>query len=187
MDAAKKYAGTTITVHWQAGLQSLDPKNFSGPLWESLTGVKVRVVETPLAEVFSKTMLEYRAGTGAFDVLDVVPAWMPDLAQAGALEILDPYIERYGYRDELMKIAPTFRDNWMTAGGKIYALPDDGDVLILYYRKDLFETPEFKAKFKARYGYALAVAANLGPVSGHRQLLHRRAEGAGHLWRFHRG
>ena len=157
VDAAKKYAGTTITIHWQAGLQSLDPKNFSGPLWESLTGVKVRVVETPLAEVFSKTMLEYRAGTGAFDVLDVVPAWMPDLAQAGALEVLDPYIDKYGYRDELMKIAPTFRDNWMTAGGKVYALPDDGDVLILYYRKDLFETPELKAKFKARYGYALAV------------------------------
>ena len=37
-----------------------------------------------------------------------IPAWMPDLAQAGALEALDPYVDKYGYRDELQKIAPTY-------------------------------------------------------------------------------
>lgn len=154
-EEAKKYAGSTITLEWQAGLQALDPLNYAGPLWESLTGIKVKVVEVPLAEVFSKIMLEYRAGTGAFDVLDVVPAWMPDLAQAGALEPLDAYVDKYGYREELRKIAPTFRDNWTTANGKIYALPDDGDVLVLYYRKDLFGDPEIRTAFRARHGYEL--------------------------------
>jgi len=156
VEEAKKYAGTTITLEWQAGLQSLDPLNYSGPLWESLTGIKVKVVEVPLAEVFTKIMLDYRAGTGTFDVVDVVPSWMPDLAQAGALEPLDAYVEKYGYREDLDKIAPTFHDNWMTAFGKIYAFPDDGDVLILYYRKDLFADPELKSAFKAAYGYELA-------------------------------
>ena len=42
---AKKYAGSTITIVWEAGLQSLDPLNFSGPKWEQLTGIKVKVVE----------------------------------------------------------------------------------------------------------------------------------------------
>ncbi|HZP93762.1 MAG TPA: sugar ABC transporter substrate-binding protein [Burkholderiales bacterium] len=156
VEAAKKYAGTTLTVEWQAGLQALDPINFSGPLWQNLTGIKVRVVEVPLAEVFSKIMLEYRSGTGAFDVVDVVPSWMPDLAQAGALAPLDAWVDRYGYRDELQKIAPTFRDNWTTANGSIYALPDDGDVLILYYRKDLFAEPETRTAFRSRFGYDLA-------------------------------
>jgi hypothetical protein len=54
---------------------------------------------------------------------NVVPSWMPDLAQAGALDPLDAYVEKYGYREDLDKIAPTFHDNWMTAFGKIYAFP----------------------------------------------------------------
>ncbi|MEQ1882832.1 MAG: extracellular solute-binding protein [Burkholderiales bacterium] len=159
VDAAQKYAGVTLTIEYQAGLQAQDPLNFSGPLWEKLTGIKIKVVEVPLAEVFSKIMLDYRSGTGSFDVVDVVPAWMPDLAQAGALEPLDGFVAKYGYREELQKIAPTFRDNWMLANGKIYALPDDGDVLILYYRKDLFGDAATRMAFKARFGYELAPPA----------------------------
>ena len=90
VDAAKKIcAGKTITIVWEAGLQSLDPNNFSGPKWEQVTGCKVKVVEVPTAEMFTKIMQEYRAGTGAYDALNVIPAWMPDLVQAGALEQLD--------------------------------------------------------------------------------------------------
>src|SRR5579859_1412241 len=86
VEEAKKYAGLTLTIEYQAGLQALDPLNYSGPMWEKLTGIKTKVVEVPLAEVFSKIMLDYRSGGGSFDVVDVVPAWMPDLAQAGVLE-----------------------------------------------------------------------------------------------------
>lgn len=156
VQSAKKYAGTTLTIEYQAGLQALDPINFSGPLWEKLTGIKIRVIEVPLADVYTKIMLEHRYGTGSFDVLDVVPAWMPDLARAGALEPLDAYIAKFGYREELQQIAPTYRDNWMRANGKIYALPDDGDALILYYRKDLFGDAATRTAFKARFGYELA-------------------------------
>src|SRR5512143_4165647 len=121
VDAAKKICGgRTVTIVWEAGLQSLDPLNFSGPKWEQLTGCKVKVVEVPTAEMFTKIMQEYRAGTGAYDALNVIPAWMPDLVQAGALEVLDPYVDKYAYGNELKTIAPTYRDNQMTVGGKIY-------------------------------------------------------------------
>ena len=89
--------GPTITIVWEAGLQALDPLNFSGPKWEELTGIEVKVVEVPTAEMFTKIMQEYRAGTGAYDALNVIPAWMPDLVQAGALEPLDPYVDKYGF------------------------------------------------------------------------------------------
>jgi multiple sugar transport system substrate-binding protein len=157
VDAAKKIcAGKTITIVWEAGLQSLDPLNFSGPRWEQLTGCKVKVVEVPVAEMFTKIMQEYRAGTGAYDALNVIPAWMPDLVQAGALEQLDPYVDKYGYRAELQKIAPTYRDNQMTVNGKIYGFPDDGDVFVFYYRKDIFARDDLKKAFKAKYKYDLA-------------------------------
>jgi multiple sugar transport system substrate-binding protein len=157
VDAAKKIcSGKTITIVWEAGLQSLDPLNFSGPKWEQLTGCKVKVVEVPVAEMFTKIMQEYRAGTGAYDALNVIPAWMPDLAQAGALEVLDPYVDKYGFRAELQKIAPTYRDNQMTVNGKIYGFPDDGDVFVFYYRKDIFARDDLKKAFKTKYKYDLA-------------------------------
>jgi len=134
VDAAKKYSGTEITIVWEAGLQSLDPLNFSGPMWEKATGMKVKVIEVATAEMFTKILQEHRAGTGAYDALNVIPAWMPDLVRAGALEQLDSYVDKFGYRDELKEIAPVYRDNQMTVNGKIYGFPDDGDVFVMYYR-----------------------------------------------------
>jgi multiple sugar transport system substrate-binding protein len=156
VEAAKKYSGSEISVVWEAGLQSLDPLNFSGPRWEKLTGIKIKVIEVPTAEMFTKILQEHRAGTGAYDALNVAPSWMPDLVRAGALEQLDSYVDKYGFRDELQKIAPTYRDNQMKVDGKIYGFPDDGDIFILYYRKDLFEDAKNKEEFKAKYGYDLA-------------------------------
>jgi multiple sugar transport system substrate-binding protein len=156
VEAAKQYSGTTITIVWEAGLQSLDPLNFSGPKWKELTGIEVKVVEVATAEMFTKIMQEYRAGTGAYDALNVIPAWMPDLANAGALEPLDAYVDKYGFRAELQKIAPTYRDNQMTVDGKIYGFPDDGDVFLFYYRTDVFNDAANKEAFKAKHGYDLA-------------------------------
>ncbi len=156
VDAAKQYAGAEITIVWEAGLQSLDPLNFSGPTWEKLTGIKVKVIEVSTAEMYTKILQEHRAGTGAYDALNVVPTWMADLAHAGALEPLDSYVDKYGFRDELQNIAPTYRDNQMTVDGKIYGFPDDGDLFLLYYRKDLFEDAANMAEFKAKHGYDLA-------------------------------
>ena len=159
VEAAKPLCegGQTITIVWEAGLQSLDPLNFSGPKWEQETGCKIKVVEVPTSEMFTKIMQEYRANTGAYDALNVIPAWMPDLAQAGALEQLDSYVDKYGYRGELQTIAATYRDNQMTVDGKIYGFPDDGDVFLMYYRKDIFARDDLKKAYKEKFGRDLAV------------------------------
>ncbi len=136
---AQEYSGTEINVFWEAGLQALGPQNFSGPLWEELTGIKVNIVEAQHDEMFPKMLQEHRGGTGAYDVLNVVPAWMGDMVRAGAVEPLDAYVDKYGYRAELDDIGDVYRENQMRIGDTIYGFPDDGDVFILYYRKDIFE------------------------------------------------
>ena len=73
VDAAKKYKGEELTVLYEAQLQALDPKNFSGPLWEKLTGVKINVVEAPFPQGFTKAVSEHIAKSGAFDVIDSTP------------------------------------------------------------------------------------------------------------------
>ena len=40
VQAAKKFSGVTLNMTYEAGLQALDPRNFSGPVWEQLTGIK---------------------------------------------------------------------------------------------------------------------------------------------------
>jgi multiple sugar transport system substrate-binding protein len=157
VEAAKQYAGQEITIVWEAGLQSLDPLNFSGPKWTELTGVRVNVIEVPVTEMFTKILQEHRAGTGAYDALNVIPSWMPDLARAGALEPLDPFVDQYGFRDDLETIGAVYRDNQMRVGDTIYGLPDDGDVFVFYYRTDVLGDPEIQAAFAEAKGYDLPV------------------------------
>lgn len=159
IEAAKQFAGTTITVTAEAGLQALLDKQFTGPEWEQLTGVKVNVVELPNEEIYPKTILEHQAGTGAYDAVLMSPAWLADLVANGAIVPLDPYIEKYGVQSESDDINPAFKD-WMSYDGKIYGLVVDGDVLVTYYRTDLFADPDNQAAFKAKYGYDLAPPKN---------------------------
>ncbi len=44
--------------------------------------------------------------------------------------------------------------------GKIYQLPDQQFANLYWFRKDWFDKPELKAKFKAKYGYELGVPVN---------------------------
>ncbi|MEO7241607.1 MAG: sugar ABC transporter substrate-binding protein [Variovorax sp.] len=159
VEAASKFKGETLNMTWPGGAGALDPKVYTVPLWEKLTGVKVNVIETPIPEMFPKIMVEHRARTGAYDVVSIVPSWLADMASSGAIEPLDAFVAKYKFADELAKIEPAFRDGWMKWSGKIYGIPDDGDVLILYYRKDLFDDAANKAAFRSKYGYDLAPPA----------------------------
>ena len=44
--------------------------------------------------------------------------------------------------------------------GKLYQLPDQQFANLYWFRYDWFTNPEFKAKFKAKYGYELGVPVN---------------------------
>ena len=116
---AKQYAGVTLNTAEEAGLLAMLGININGPEWEQLTGIKVQVNEIPFEELFTKQMLEHKAASGAYDVMLVGPSWVADFARAGAMEPLDPYIEKYGVKEEFDDIAPAFKD-WMTYDGKTY-------------------------------------------------------------------
>ena len=79
VEAAKQFAGSTITVVAEAGLQALLDTQYTGPEWEKLTGIKVKVVELPFEEIYPKTLLEKQAGTGGYDVVLISPAWLADM------------------------------------------------------------------------------------------------------------
>jgi multiple sugar transport system substrate-binding protein len=155
VEAAKKYAGTTLTLHTEAGLQELGFQLYNAKLWEEATGIKLNIVGDPTNEVFAKTVQDFR-GPGTYDVLDVAPPYLPDLVGMGAITPLNGLMDKYGYWEDYADIAPAFK-GWGEYKGKVYGFPDDGDVFALFYRKDLIDdNPENKSAFKAKYGYDLA-------------------------------
>ncbi len=152
---AKKYAGTTINVVWESGLQPQDPLTFA-PKWEQLTGVKVNIVEMAYTDLYSKQLQDHMTGGGAYDVITLSPDWLIDFVNAGVIEPLNPYMDKYLNKADLQDYAPVYgAEGYGRMGDTWYGFPDDGDIFILYYRKDLFDDEKNKAEFKAKYGYDL--------------------------------
>jgi multiple sugar transport system substrate-binding protein len=153
---ARQYSGSTLNVSWEGGMQAAEPLQFSGPRWEELTGIRINLIElgSPL-DLYRHTIEEHWAGTGAFDCGMVAPAWVPDLVGARALEPLDELVARYMVPTDLDDVLPLYR----TLGffkNRRYGLSDDGDVLLLYYRRDLFSNEDNQREFKSRFGRPLA-------------------------------
>ena len=145
-----------LNLIWESQLQAQDPILYSGPKWEELTGIKINVLEVPFADMYTNMVTEHLAGTGGHDVISIVPAWQADFVAQGLPEPLDPFIDQYMNKADLDDFHPLYRD-FMNYGGQIYGLFDDGDVIVLYYRRDLFEDPGIMDEFKAAYGRDLAV------------------------------
>ena len=141
---------------YEAGLQALDPRNFSGPVWEQLTGIKSNVVELSHPDQYSKPVAEHIAGSGAYDILDIEPAWTPSLADGGVIAPLDDYIAKYMNKADLEDYHPLYKA-LPTYKGKIWGFFDDGDMFALYYRKDIFEDPKLKDAYQTKFGKALEV------------------------------
>jgi multiple sugar transport system substrate-binding protein len=159
VEEAKKYSGTTLNVVWEAGLQSQDPLTM-GPKWEELTGIKIEVVQLSYNDIYSNQLQDHLTGGSSYDVITFSPLWLIDYVNAGVAEPLNPYIDKYMNKADLEDFLPVYG---ASGYGRIdqtwYGLPDDGDVFILYYRKDVLEDPANMADFKAKYGYELAPPA----------------------------
>jgi multiple sugar transport system substrate-binding protein len=156
VQAAKQFSGVTINMTYEEQLQALDPRNFSGPLWQDLTGIGSSVAELPFPDLYSKAVAEHIAASGAFDVLDVSPVWVPSLADGGVIAPIDDYMAKYMNPADLADFHPLYK-SMAVYKGKTWGFFDDGDVFMLYYRKDVFEDQKLKDAYKAKFSQDLRV------------------------------
>jgi multiple sugar transport system substrate-binding protein len=156
VQAAKPFSGVTLNMTYEVGLQALDPRNFSGPVWEKFTGMKSNVVELSHPDQYSKPIAEHIAASGAYDILDIEPAWTPSLADGGVIAPLDDYIAKYMNKADFDDYHPLFKA-LPTYKGKIWGFFDDGDMFALYYRKDIFGDPKLQDAYQKKFGKALEV------------------------------
>jgi multiple sugar transport system substrate-binding protein len=154
--AKKNFSGVKITRIAESGPQALEPKNFSGPLWNKLTGGSVSVVEAPFADIRTKAIAEHLAKSGALDVIDVSPAWIPEFADRGVIVPVDDLVAKYKAKATFNDLHPLYRLLGKYKG-KTWGFFADGDVWSLYYRKDVFGDPKLKRAYKAKFKRDLRV------------------------------
>jgi multiple sugar transport system substrate-binding protein len=159
VEAAKKFKGATLNMTYESGLQALEPRNFSGPLWQDLTGISSTVVELSHPDQYSKPIAEHIAQSGAYDILDIEPAWIPSLADGGVIAPIDDYVAKYMNQADLDDYHPLYKF-LPTYKGKRWGFFDDGDVFALYYRRDVFEDPKLQAAYKAKFNQELRPPTN---------------------------
>jgi len=96
--------------------------------------VEVEILTAPHAGYSDKLITTLAAGT-VLDVIWVSPDRIPDMVEAGYLLDLTPYVEKWGDWAKFYKA----NKDMVTYKGRVYAVPHDAAIVIIYYRKDLFE------------------------------------------------
>lgn len=125
--------------------------------WENATGTKVTIVTTPLPEFFEKMMVEAVSKTGGVDLINAQTMYLSDLAEAGLLYALDDAAMWINIREHGRPDGYIYPLDFTIPyyNGKLYGFLQDGDVQMLYYRKDYFEDPTEQENFESQYGYPL--------------------------------
>jgi multiple sugar transport system substrate-binding protein len=148
--AGKAHKGVTLNMTYETGLQALEPRNYSGPLWQQLTGINSNVTELSHPDQYSKPIAEHFAGSGAYDILDIEPAWIPSMAEGGVIAPIDDYLKKFSNPADQADYHPLYQA-MTTYKGKTWGFFDDGDVFQLYYRKDVFADPKLRDAYKAKF------------------------------------
>ncbi|MBN1837505.1 MAG: sugar ABC transporter substrate-binding protein [Spirochaetales bacterium] len=124
------------------------------PEYEKLTGVKVEFEEVPFAQLHEKMILDFASQAGTYDFVISLTDWVTELVRGEYLVALDDYIKKDPPED-WPNAFPKGLLSIQTVNNKLYGLPCHDGPIMLYYRKDLFQDPQEKSAFKAKYGYDL--------------------------------
>lgn len=154
-DAMPRFDGTTLKVMSHPGA-ILPIITFNQEYVRENLGIEITILESPDPTSYQDAIKDWRTGGGAYDIVMHFPRFNGELA-TGYLLPLDDLIEKYNAQELFDGIVDSYRILYSEWGGKIYTVPVDGDVAMMYYRRDAFENPEYQAMFKEKYGYDLAV------------------------------
>ncbi len=160
--AEQKYAGVTIRVIAEQQNPTLAMQK-QIPKFEEITGIKVELEIGPMDNVVGKEILALESGTGAYDIISIPYQFLGQLVENGYLQPLDPFLNRKDLKLEDFDKSDLISGMVSASGewkGVSYGIPSNSCIMIMFYRKDIFENPEEKAAFKAKYGYELKVPVN---------------------------
>jgi multiple sugar transport system substrate-binding protein len=116
---------------------------------EKFPDIAVEWVVEPEADYSPRTVIELSAKSDKFDILQEDYNFVPQLIALGALEPIQPYLERDpAYMEDILADVPEnvmelYRDKPAADGGILYGLPPDSNCQLQYYRIDILEQAGF--------------------------------------------
>ena len=117
-----------------------------------------------------------------YDLMSYSSVYFGDFVATGQIEPLDRYLEQYQGVDEyLAGVMPAYREFYTKSGGETYGLMCDGDVHVFHYRPSLFNDENLQNQFEQRFNTPLIVPETWEQYNRNRAVLHRGAQGPGHL------
>lgn len=131
--------GTSITTAIDEGQNALPFDWFNDDV-SSETGVSVDNIQGfSFTGLYSNLVTEFTSGETGFDLFSFYPQFLGEFAANGHAAPLDDLMEVDGWDPAFNDLLSPYQNMYTQWGGSTYALPYDGDVLMLVYRKDLFE------------------------------------------------
>ena len=137
-----------------------------------LSGVQVELIISDLEDINTRLVEDTMVQAQEYDVALPATFGLPDLVAAGAIQPMDPFHDRYpdSYvpADHLYPFGDHFND-------KLYGFQTDGDVYLLFLRKDLGEAA--RARGQDAFGDGWAAPASWDQLDAMMRALHAPSEG----------
>jgi len=157
--AAVPYKGAEIRVVGEDVAPTTVMSDLSSQ-FTGLTGIKVTVEKYPFADLMQKVNLDVQAQQGTYDVISIPYTELGRMAANKQVKPLSSCLSDPKLTFPSFSESDILKGMWQTDSyykGEVYGYPSNAAVLMMAYRKDLFDNSAEKAAFKAKYGYELAV------------------------------
>lgn len=116
------------------------------PLFEkNFPDIHVIITSNPVGDFLAKVAVVMATRTSRYDVICEDYQYIPQFVAEGAAVNLEPYLAKDpAYRADILADIPQnvldlYRDKPLKEGGQLYGLPNDSNVQMQYYRKDIFD------------------------------------------------
>ncbi len=131
--------------------------------FEEITGIKVNHQELGEGEVVRAVQTQMQTGRNLYDGYindsDLIGTHsrlqlvynLTDMMKGGFKDVTNPGLDIDDFIGKSFTTGPD---------GKMWQLPDQQFANLYWFRKDWFDRPDLKKRFKAKYGYALGVPVN---------------------------
>lgn len=149
--------GKKLTILWA----QWKPADFLQKLTEEFTrktGIEIEIVQDSWGtwqDLFFEEMKKKE--DAAFDMVVGDSQWLGRGSREGHYIELTKWIEDKQIARKMTDASMTGYSEFPKHSGHYWAIPLEGDAMGFSYRKDLFEDPNEKRAFKAKYGYELSV------------------------------
>ncbi|MEM9487523.1 MAG: extracellular solute-binding protein, partial [Myxococcota bacterium] len=158
--AAKPYEGVTLRTVGES-LPPLEAMAKMTKKFTEETGIKIEIEMYEHSEAVNKVMLDLNSKRGRYDFILQPHRELGRFVKSNHVTALDKFMNDPKLRDPSFKPEDVlYKQLWREISwyeGKVYGFPFTALTMYMWYRKDLLESAEEQAGFKAKYGRDLTV------------------------------